>query len=293
MTKSCLQEAGTIDMDEESAEMSALDDARPLFLIGAPRSGTTILAKLLNGHREVLMTHETAVFLQLDHLINKSRIGSRAGTPFGKSYNELWAEHLRRHAKHLIETFYSRIAAQEKKSHLRYWGEKHPHLNRCLPFLTTFFPDAMYVYAVRDPRDTACSIAKMTKVSLSEALTNWGRFAEAYEDFADALTPERITVVKYEDLVTDYDSGMGNVFDFLGLELDAAARAFLAENKNKPSHNPRAVQRIDYAEKSVGRWRQEMSEEERAYAMTIGRRFMQRHGYVDSLESEVSDEPEH
>ena len=288
MTKSRLQEAGTIDVDAASAEWCALDDARPLFLIGAPRSGTTILAKLLNGHREVLMTHETAVFLQLDHLINNSRIGSRAGTPFGKSYNDLWAEHLQRHAKHLIETFYSRIAAQENKSRLRYWGEKHPHLNRCLPFLTTLFPNAMYVYAVRDPRDTACSIAKMTGVSLSDALTNWGRFARAYEDFVRALPSERVTVVKYEDLVIDYESAMSGVFDVLGLGLDSAASEFLAENKNKPSHNPRAVQRIDYAEKSVGRWQQEMSEGERAHAMTVGSQFMLRHGYVESLDSEAS-----
>ena len=293
MTKSHSQETGTVTVDEERAEAIALDDARPLFLIGAPRSGTTILAKLLNGHREVLMTHETAIFLQLDHLINNSRIGSRAGTPFGKSYNELWAGHLHDHAKQLIETFYSRIAAQEKKPRLRYWGEKHPHLNRCLPFLTKLFPDAMYVYAVRDPRDTACSIAKMTGVSRSDALTNWGRFAKVYEDFADATTPERVTVVRYEDLVIDYESAMSNVFNVLGLELDAAASEFLAENKNKPSHNPRAVQRIDYAEKSVGRWQREMSEEERAYAMTIGCRFMLRHGYVESLDSETPDAPEH
>ena len=292
MTKRSLQETGTIDVDEQRAELTALADAHPLFLIGAPRSGTTILAKLLNGHREVLMTHETAVFLQLDHLINRSSIGSRAGTPFGKSYNELWAGHLHRNAKHLIETFYSQIAAQENKSRLRYWGEKHPHLNRCLPFLTTMFPDAMYVYAVRDPRDTACSIAKMTGVSLSDALTNWWRFAESYEDFVDVLTPKRVTVVKYEDLVIDYESAMRKVFNVLGLELDATARAFLVENKDKPSHNPRAVQRIDYAEKSVGRWQREMSGEERAHAMTVGGRFMLRHGYIESTDRESPAAPE-
>jgi hypothetical protein len=62
-----------------------LAGAEPLFLVGAARSGTTILAKILNSHPKILMTDETAVFLALSGLIEKSREGVSAGLWYGKT----------------------------------------------------------------------------------------------------------------------------------------------------------------------------------------------------------------
>ena len=67
---------------ELPAGTSLLAGARPLFLIGSPRSGTTLLAKILNSHPRVLITNETAVFLQLDENIRKSRRGWGWGVIF-------------------------------------------------------------------------------------------------------------------------------------------------------------------------------------------------------------------
>ena len=261
-------------------ERTVLDGAQPLFLIGAPRSGTTILANLLNAHREVLLTHETAVFLQLDEMIKKSRIGGGAGILFGKTYNDLWATHLREQARDLIETFYARIAMQEKKRRLKYWGEKHPHLERCLPWLEELYPNATYIHAIRDPRDTACSIAQMNGIAINDALNRWTRFAEAYEAFVGSITPDRINVVKYEDLVLDYETVVCDALAALGLVMDDSARTYLAKHKNKPSHNPAPGLRIDYWENSVSRWRNEMTSAEQSYALTTCRPFLLKYGYL-------------
>ena len=100
---------------------STLKNAKPLFLIGAPRSGTTILAKLLNAHSEVLLTNETAVFLQLNEMILKSEKGSPSGILYGKTHNRLWAHLLRRQAKEMIETFYAQVLLHEEKGSVKYW----------------------------------------------------------------------------------------------------------------------------------------------------------------------------
>ena len=138
---------------------ATLSKAKPLFLIGPPCSGTAALASVLNVHSEILLTDETGVFLQLNELIEKSRVGARAGILFGKAYHHLWADHLRENAKELIEIFYERIAVREDKTTIRYWGEQHPHLSDCLPFVSELYPEATYVYVVRDPRDAVRSIA--------------------------------------------------------------------------------------------------------------------------------------
>ena len=260
-------------------ECTVVQRARPLFLIGAPRSGTTILTKLLNAHSEILLTNETAVFLQLNEMIAKSDVGVRAGILFGKVYHRLWASHLRGHARHLIETFYEKISKQENKTAVKYWGEKHPHLNACLPLVYELYPEATYIYAVRDPRDVACSIAEMNGVPVRKAIRNWRRFADTYEAFVESLPPEKLVVVKYEHLVSDYESVLSNLVNVLGLSMDDTFLQYINENKDRDSHNPGDSSVLDYSEKSAHRWTREMSNEDLVHVESMCSEFLSKYGY--------------
>ena len=262
------------------SECTVLRDATPLFLIGAPRSGTTILTRLLNAHTEVLLTNETAVFLLLNEIISKSEVGVRSGILYGKAYHGLWASHLRRHAKQLVETFYAQVLAQENKNAVRYWGEKHPHLNACLPFVSELYPDATYVYAVRDPRDVVCSIAQMNNVPVRKAIGNWKRFASAYENFTESVPPERLKVVQYEHLVSDYESVLGDLLISLGLRMDDGCRRYVQDNKDLDSHSPGCSDTVDYFKRSVGRWERDMSDEDQAELCTTYGAYLKKYGYV-------------
>ena len=261
-------------------ERAVLPHARPLFLIGAPRSGTTILTRLLNAHSEILLTNETAVFLQLNEMIEKSNVGVRAGILFGKAYHRLWADHLRKQARPLIESFYEQIAGQENKHHIRYWGEKHPHLSNCLPFVSELYPEATYVHAVRDPRDVACSIAEMNGIPVRRAVDNWQRFANAYETFIQSLPPGKVKVVKYEHLVADYESVLSGLLDALGLRMDDTCLEYLDRNKNKDSHRPGALRTVDYSTKSVGRSSRDMSREDHEYVLSKCGPYLEKYGYA-------------
>ena len=265
----------------ESSERSRLAGARPLFLIGAPRSGTTILTKLLNAHAEVLLTNETAVFVQLDAVIGRKWLCAQAGVPFGRAYRDLWAGNLREWSKRLIESYYERIAALENREGIRYWGEKHPHMHDCLHYIFELFPDATYVYAVRDPRDVACSMARMNEVAVSLAIENCLRFMNKFEAFVASLAPGRVKVVKYEDLVADYESVLSNTLRELGLDLDEASRAFLRMHANRDAHAPDGVlsQTNDFSKNSVERWTRNMSHDEQSIASARFKDFMTRHGY--------------
>ena len=266
-------------MSQSTTAPAPLGQAGPLFLIGAPRSGTTILTRLLNAHRQILLTNESAVFLQLNAIIAKSQVGSRSGILFGKAYHELWAAHLHSQVKALVEPFYGQIAQREGKEQLRYWGEKHPHLNSCLPLVTELYPQATYIYAVRDPRDAACSMAEMGGVPISRAVDNWMRFADAYEAFVAKLPEERLRVVRYEDLVRDYEVVLTDLLRSLGLALDEYARTYLAQHSSRDSHKPGAQDIVDFQAKSVDRWRREMTKEEQAHAERRCVPYLAAHGY--------------
>ena len=174
------------------SKRSTLSGAQPLFLIGLPRSGTTILANLLNAHSNILMTHETSVFLQLSEIVEKNPLGRSAGFLFGQAYNELWASHIQENSKYLIESYYCKIAEKQNRVTLRYWGDKHPHFDRCLPWLQELYPDATYIYAIRDPRDTVCSIATMNNSSIFESIKEWNRIVNTYEVFVDSMSSDHL-----------------------------------------------------------------------------------------------------
>ena len=237
-------------------EQASLAGARPLFLIGAPRSGTTILSNLLNAHAEVLLTNETAVFLQLDAVIEKRGLCARAGVPFGRAYRDLWAGNLRERSKRLIESYYERIAAHESRGNIKYWGEKHPHLYTCLHYVSELYPDAIYIYAVRDPRDVACSMAQMNGVAVGRAVENCLRFIDSYESFVASLAPGRVKVVRYENLVADYESVLSDTLRVLGLNLDEASKEYLRLHANRDAHTPGQYPRrdVDFSKRSVERW---------------------------------------
>lgn len=263
------------------SEQARLAGARPLFLIGAPRSGTTILSKLLNAHTEILLTNETAVFLQLYAVIEKSWLCTRAGIPFGRAYPDLWAESLRERAKRLIESYYERIALHENRESIKYWGEKHPHLHTCLHYISELYPNATYVYAVRDPRDVACSMAQMNGVAVSRAVENCLRFINTYERFIASLTPGRVHVVRYEDLVVNYESVLSDTLKMLGLDLDDESKEYLRKHANRDAHAPNwhPSGDIDFSRWSVERWKRDMSKDEQSLASTKFNGFMVQHGY--------------
>lgn len=258
---------------------TALSKAKPLFLMGPACSGGAALANMLNAHSEILLTGETEVFLQLDALIEKSRVGVNAGELFGKAYHRLWADHLRENSKELIEIFYERIAVREGKTTFRYWGEHHPRLSDCLPFVSELYPEATWVYVVRDPRDAIRAIARTDQVPVPEAIDAWQRCTNSCETFIRSLPAERLEVVKYEALVLDSESVLADLLSTLHLGVDGAMRQCLASQRNPDTRKSSAFQTLDLSAKSDGRSATDMTRDERVQVHSRCRDFITKYGY--------------
>ena len=262
---------------------SGIDQAQALFPLGCPRSGTTFLARLLNSHPRVLMTYETAVFLQLNLRIQFSRNPRRVERIYGKESRQLWADHLEANAKELIESYYRKIAAQETKTELAYWGDKHPHhaQQQCLDFIDGLYPASRYIYIVRDPRDAACSIAEMNRSSFQDSLDIWKRICDPYEEFLERAG-ERIFAIRYEDLVAERGERAESILEWLGLKWDPAVSEFLDGSRYTDVHVSNSLLRTrkDFARESIGRWEREISTEDVAYARATVGEFLERYRYA-------------
>ena len=234
---------------------------------------------MLNVHSEILLTDETEIFLQLNAMIEKSRVGWEAGILFGKTYHRLWADHLRANAKELIETFYERIAAREDKTTIRYWGEQHPRSGDCLPFVSELYPEATYVYVVRDPRDAIRSIVRNDEVPIPEAIDAWKRSADSCETFIRSLPAERLKVVKYEALMLDSESVVADLLSTLDLSVDGALRQRLAGHRSQDNRKSNVCPTPDLSANSAGPSATDMTSDERIQVHSKCREFITKYSY--------------
>lgn len=127
----------------------------PIFVIGVPRSGTTLLRVLLDSHPHIASGPETPWFCAhhpttLGALV-EYLVSDKHGycQNFGGSREEVF-----RAARLMADTLFGNYARRKGK---RRWAEKTPNNLLFLPFLTEMYPDARYLHIRRDPLDVGLS----------------------------------------------------------------------------------------------------------------------------------------
>ena len=257
--------------------------ARPLFVLGVPRSGTTLVAKVLNAHPNVLITNETRPLTFFKHALDVIPTGDKGGLHCAREHGAEFAAALKASGKDTIERAYAAIADVQGKRELCYWGDKNPHASDSLELLEGWFPDAKLVVVRRDLRDTVCSIlelwCRMGIVSVSDSddpgcwsvtdeklqtCCNSVRSAVRAEEAYVARKPKSASFrLEYERLLEDPEGVLGRLcVEFLGLADPTPMIQHIAKNKATDVHG--FLQgKVDFADRSVGRWRRDLSPDQR------------------------------
>lgn len=250
----------------------------PLFIVGMPRSGTTLVSMLLNAHPEVAVTPETHYFTRF------ARVGERRGafasaagrrlligemlkskvfSAFGFTEDEVEgildgveAAPLPGHRDVLAVI----AGAYAKKNGKVQWGEKTPghvlHLDRVLES----FPEARVVNVVRDARDVSLSLGRVPwqKGNLLSHLSDWRRCTRA----ASRVAGDNVLTVRYEDVISSPHEAVERICAHVRVPFDKGMLEY--PYKARPNFDTavepwksRNVERIDSA--NQGKWRREMS----------------------------------
>ena len=249
---------------------------KPFFLVGHPRSGTTLLRFVLSSHPRLFVPSETGFlpFLGYDGdaaltPAQARRLLERIGrlnrewaglVDDGEAfYGRLPAPTL----AHLLDALY-RLKLQAAGSDAARWGDKTPAYALHLPRLARIFATAQFVHVVRDGRDVALSAGKKWGrgrwyMDPYYLLRNWARHVEQARAAGQALAPGRYLEVRYEDLVGEPEPAIRALCRFLGEEFHPAMldHTQLARQRIAPGGHVEVWQPISTA--SVGRWRSEMS----------------------------------
>lgn len=183
----------------------------PVFLVGFPRSGTTLLDTLLMGHPELNVLEEIPLLED-----PAAALGDFARLP---EIGEAEAERLR-------ALYFEALGATDG----RIVVDKLPLNLLGAPLIHRLFPDAKFIFAARHPCDAVLSCF-MQKFDLNPAMANFldledsARLYDGVMAFwhrARDLLPLDVHVLRYEDLVEDKEGQMRALVAFLGLPWDAA-----------------------------------------------------------------------
>lgn len=193
------------DAQDWAAAGPGHESHRPIFIIGMPRSGTSLLEQVLASHPEVQGLGER-IWLR-EELGRAYREAGAAGTA-GLDWAATAARYLRRVAE--VAGGESRITEKPMLAH-----NMVGHIHR-------LFPNAAIIWCRRDPLDTcvACFRTSFSSLDLSWTLRELGRFhgyCDAMMEYWRAQCGESILEVCYEDLVTDPRTQVERLLAALGL----------------------------------------------------------------------------
>jgi len=223
----------------------------PIFLICSERSGSNLISTIVGQHPRVYA--HPPYHLGRDLIMKLPEVGGKRASPAA-------LEVLVRHAAQRISRYrgdeeasrlvdwvgsratvdaYSlaRFAYQELPldAHGKHALVKENNIHQMLFFLVDCFPDARFIFQVRDPRDFLLS-AKLRKKrwlgnkfgSLRNALNVWREDQIGGLNALGLLGPDRVHLQRYEDLVSDAESTLRSLCDFLGLDFDERMHDFHA-----------------------------------------------------------------
>lgn len=263
----------------------------PIFVVGAPRSGTSFLGYAIGALPGISYQHEPTATKSAVRYVHEGEWSMR----FARLY---------------FKTVYRWLLRLTGEAGQRF-AEKTPRNCLIVPFLAETFPDARFVHIIRDGRDAAVSLSRkpwLQKGSDPEAdsyvfprgpyprswvekhrrqefrdtddvhrcIWAWRSHVENARDGARHLDPDRYTEIRYEDLPTSHGEVAEHLADFLDLGPDA--RDALEEELSQ-AHGD-----------SIGQWRDTFDEGERRTIEAEAGELLEELGYEWDTEL-TRDEP--
>lgn len=269
--------ADTPRSPDRADDASALQRNDPFFVVGAHRSGTTLLRLMLSSHPRLYLPPESefipAFFDRspsrtLDRTESRRILGKIFQLRFVREWrgappdiDDLVPEGETITPARLVDALFTAYAWQHGAAR---WADKTPTYTSHIDLLHCIFPRARFIHLIRDGRDVALSVldtwGRRAHVDLVFAARTWKRRTTDARRSAGRLPPELMIELRYEDLVVDPEPQLRRICRFLDedyhpkmLQFHLTAEETILEGGfHDAVRHPLSTKRID-------RWRKEMA----------------------------------
>ena len=209
----------------------------PVFIVGMPRSGTSLMRNLLNQHPRVSLSFTESHFIPhcMKVFGDPPSFKSRSDVErFIKRFHRTWffqktsergitftVDDLYQHANleswaSIFECILRRFSPNSDQIDT-IWGDKTPGYINHMPLLARLYPQARFLHMIRDPRDYCLSARKSWGKSIYRAAHRWQATVTKARQIGKTLNEDYLEVT-YESLLTDTEVVMKRVSAFLGCE---------------------------------------------------------------------------
>ncbi len=276
------------------------------FIIGRPRSGTTLLRMLFEAHPQVIVPPESPfiVFLykkygritQWDEAtitafcddVMAQRYFSKWGIEHGHLLELLLQEKGECTYQHMVKKVCLAYQSVYPKSDLVLIGDKNPAYALYINRAHQIFPEAKIIYITRDYRDNYLSLTRVNfEVPVVPLVVYRWKFALKKALKLRNKNPGLIYMLRYEDLATNPEPHLRAMCDFLGLPFDASVLSFYkkkdeVEHAYESSGELKTIHRSllkPISTDSLDRWKEEMTPKQIRMADLVAGKLAEKTGY--------------
>ncbi|AMM41430.1 protein-tyrosine sulfotransferase [Candidatus Desulfofervidus auxilii] len=272
----------------------------PIFIVGVPRSGTTLLRMMLNSHSRIAIAPETHFFrlfwanrhkygdLNKDNNFQKLWNDLTKCKYFGdlklKNVQEIYEDLF--NGKRSYKAIFTKLIKEYAKQHNKTrWGEKTPGHLEYVKTILSFYPHAKMIHIIRDPRDVALSLKKVP----------WGsrdvfpiaRFWKRYINI-----PKKMKVIhsysyleiRYEDLVRSPEETLKVICNFINEKVEKNMFKFYLVSENYlPENEPWKTGCLKPLNSEyIGKWKTKLKEWEVKQIIATCSHEMLEKGYIEN-----------
>lgn len=245
--------------NQQDWRQDARDDGvpAPVFLVGFPRSGTTLTERILSSHPDVTPSGEKPLVSRMIGRLN-TLCGEGLGYPY--NLNELTADQLA-----ALRDGYWKLASDwcGARPESGLFLDKLPLNIIELCFIKRVFPEARIILLIRDPRDV-CLSCFMQLFQPNDAMANFNDLESAARFYAavmklfaryEATLELNLVRIRYEDLVADMQGTVSGLLSFLGLDWDDRVLRYYQNRTYRVLTPSDSDTRKPIFSRAVGRWR--------------------------------------
>ncbi len=289
---------GPVERTSPPAGPERLGGGSPIFVVGAPRSGTTMMRLILNAHRNIAIPPETSYFPEIYWRYAARNGAARNVALWPQAVDSFMrlcearfrptlelrevGDSLRLGAPDfglLLALPHTRWAAAQGKGR---WGEKTPLHIFYADAIVRLFPAARIVAMQRDPRAVVASLNRFVAAGNDTVLNArlWRDTWTQGRAILDSAVPaaQRLTV-RYEDLVVNPEQVVREVCEFLGEDFDPAMLSF-GETASGYIDVVRSAKIQQPIQASPAEWRQQLSDHQVALVERVCGSPMRELGYT-------------
>lgn len=195
----------------------------PIFILGRPRSGSTLLEQILSSHSAIEGTAELPYIAAL-----AARMENRQSNSYGSAYLKV-LEHMEPAALEALGRDYLERASAHRKLGRPFFTDKKPGNFAHVGMILSMLPNAKIIDARRNPAACNLSIFKHYSSRGQQRLSELGRYYRDYVQLMahfDSVLPGRIHRVIYEEMVANPEAEVRRLLDYLGLPFEESCLRF-------------------------------------------------------------------